>query len=398
MTIFGRRLKPVLEKYVGSDHKEFKIIEGELKKLIAIIKKDAAPMSTVKVNVNELNKSDHVKMIERQFKSFFKLREFSLSWSATSAPNAYTYCRSFMFLDQNYVKESNGRQYNDQMFVGVVLHTGLVTYANVDEKELMAVILHEIGHNFYNSIIHTMSMMTYDIASSVLQMAVMDLIKFNEIIHKFNDAIRNFMSSNFPKLVLIFNTAEDIIYNIGSLFGFANGLLSPVLLLNFISFGWMFRYSVEKHADSFAIDHGYGEPLAKALDKMTLQENNLASKTVYRAPGLKWLYDFCDLQGEVIVGALGGYPSMPNRIRTGLDRLKESSKDPNLDPRVRQELNKQISHYEDYYNNVYLNIDADVNKRRAFTTIYRAWADKVFNGKMDIREFMHALDPASKAY
>ena len=101
--------------------------------------------------------------------------------------------------------------------------------------------------------------------------------------------------------------------------------------------------------------------------------------------------DFFEVQTYLLTPIITGYPSIQNRIRTGLDRLKRNLNDENLPEDLRKELEKQIEEYEDFYYNYYLSIENDENKRRIFSWLYRGIVEKVFAGKADIRELICAL-------
>lgn len=423
MTILGQQsFEPVLEKYVGrSKHKkEFDIIERELSKIIKKIKRDYAPFADrvnrgkfiVKLNADKLNNSEQNRLIEAQFKKIFNLKDFTLIWNVSDTVNAYTVCKSFIFLDNNFKEDKKGHRTNDRLFVGVNIYTGLITYSNLNEKELIGIILHEIGHNFYNSIFHTLSSLPLDMRKMGFEVIVpttinhfairgiTDAISFNENYMKAKREINNFLYRHFPGVLNVINTITDTYHNIMGVFGnsfdtvmafiknLPNIAMNPARML--------FNYNVEKHADSFAVDYGYGPYLSSALAKLNLNENSLSSK-VYRIPGYNWMLDFFDLQLNIISSCLSGYPIEQNRIKTSLDRLKQSAKDPTIDIKTKRELNKQIEMFEDWYYNDYLSISNDNNKRRIFTWLYRNAVEKVFKGKADIRELIHALDPKKYA-
>jgi len=421
MTIFGnppiiRHI--VLEKYVGGNFKEFKIIESELAKLIAIIKKNLKPLAKrdkleTGFDSSKLNNSDHTKMIEAMFKKFFGLKDFILTWEVQSVPNAYTFCKAFTFLDRNFEKDkTTGRQYNKNLTIGVVVNTGLITYCNLNEKELLAIILHEIGHNFYRSVFYLLSVLSFplkdilnwqltqfDIIPKILErlagLSIRDIFDipagtvyskklFSEVTDKY-----------FPRIMTAVTTIRDIVYNISSLIIGKNDLdklIETIKTGGFFTPRYLFKYNVEKYADSFAVDHGYGPELASALIKMEKQENSLHGK-VTNIPILNLFYDVFNVQKEMILRPIFGYPSNQNRIRTGLDRLKRNLNDPSLDPRIRKELEKEIAQYEDFYYNVYLELEKNDNKKRIFSWAYANMVEKVFGGKMDLRELVYALDP-----
>ena len=165
MTIFGisdKQFNPVLEKYVGNNRKEFKIIESELKKMIDFIKeKDNGLL--LDISSSDLNNSSHNKLIEKMFKEIFDLKEMTIVWETNATPNAFTLVKTFILFDRQIKDNGYKGKTNNTMKVNVFLNTGLVTSANLNEKEITAIILHEIGHNFYNSIFQLLTVLAIDL-------------------------------------------------------------------------------------------------------------------------------------------------------------------------------------------------------------------------------------------
>jgi hypothetical protein len=58
----------------------------------------------------------------------------------------------------------------------------------MNEKELMAIILHEIGHNFYNSIFHTLASISLNVPENVNK-TVIEWVKEQLIIKGLFDII-----------------------------------------------------------------------------------------------------------------------------------------------------------------------------------------------------------------
>jgi len=383
----------LLEKFVGRNFKEFKLVEDELRKIIKIIKNNSNEYKT-SLDISEINNSDHNRAIERALKQFFNVKEVKITWTEATVPNAFTVCKTYMVFDSNYkTDEKTNRKSNENLFVGVILHTGIVTIANLNEKEILAIILHEIGHNFYNSIFHVLSMTGVSIGKMIAS-GIMDAINLNKFYINFSDFVNNFASKHIRPLYLLITNAERILFQITSIFGkslFSAVTNLPRIIKSFLTLEILTRYNVEKHADSFAVDHGYGKELASALNKMERMEKSLGNKIYNYAP-IAWFYDLIDLQFEIIFGLLGPYPSTQNRIRSGLDRLKRDMKRTDLSPALRKELEQQIKEYEDFYNNYYLNIEQNQNRNRIFTWLYRKFVEAIFRGKLDIRELIYSLD------
>jgi hypothetical protein len=410
------QLEPVQEKFVGKDHKEFRIIENELKKQIKLIRdnyktlrdratsQDGSPILQ-KTDTTHLNKSDFNVAIERQFKSLFGLKSFTLLWTYKGILNAYTMPKIVTLFDKG--PDQKGMYKNDKMHVTVVIDVSLIIYTDVDEKEVTALTLHEIGHNFYNSIFQTLMFVPMDIVRRIPFHDLSTIEKINRIITdavsvsvysgfgalylKVKQALSQSFNKVFPKVTSFFSLINELSLEmqqtarIGSLMNIVQMIITrgknP---LSYISPRMLFGYNVEKFSDSMAADYGYGVDLAKALDKLTNPSETIQSDN--------WIYDLAEVPLYIIIHAIDEHPGNQNRIRTMLDRLRRSMNDPDLDPKLKKQLKGQIDEYEEYYKK-YVNIEGDERKRKVFTWLSRVGIEKMFNGKMDIRELLYAIDP-----
>ncbi len=282
--------------------------------------------------------------------------------------------------------------------MGVQVSTGMVTLYKMDAGELLAVILHEIGHSFNKSIGQVLASVPPIIFGKIDDSIVpllnvsgfitgiyMDAISMKNMyayakkyIEVFKDATKFFYKfiNVYIELVLyILSIVPSTIASSGNIFG----LLNPFRLT--------FLYGVEKHSDGFAVDYGYGKEMASALNKL----DRPGKHPKMDIPVVNWVYSLDDLIHEMILEPLTGYPNLHNRQRSALDRLRKASKDPDLDPRVRKELHEQLEKFEEYYEN-YMDLQQNQNKKYFLTWLYRKSVDKLFKGKFDARELVYALD------
>lgn len=169
----------------------------------------------------------------------------------------------------------------------------------------------------------------------------------------------------------------------------------PSLLHRFASTQVIFGYHTERFADNFAADHGYAQDLASAMQKMSLNKKNISVVATDNVPGINWMADFIRVQMNIMHLFLDEHPREITRIRTGLNRLRDHAKDPNIDAKTRKDLEKEIEVYEKFYKD-YLDLSKNSNKNRIFSWIYNVVVDKLFGGIGDIRELFWKLDSKSK--
>ena len=391
-------MSSVLEKYVGRKPQLF-LIEKELVHMVDRIKSDVYTLNNRQGDVSgrDLNNSIGNKKIERLFKEFFGLKEFVLNWLWTPLPDAHTMVKSFQILDSNFEKGKDGRDFNKKLFIGVNISTGLVTSMNMEADEIMAIILHEIGHSFDRSIAQVLSSTspiivsktpeTLGVGSGILHAIFSDIIGSNVLYTHARTYSENIKDA-FKPVTKLYNFALELAGITLSVLPQSIQVIDPKSLLKnfFRPFNLLFLYSVEKHSDGFAVDYGYGKELASALNKLDRSKDHPKMEV----PVLNWIYAFDDVVHEMILEPLTGYPSIHNRQRSALDRLKLSAKDKDIDPRTRRELERQIKQFEEYYED-YMSLDGKENKKYMATWLYRKFVDKFFGGKLDVREFIYRL-------
>lgn len=404
----------MMEKYIGK-RAETRLIEDEFEKIIQYINARHKTVKDKSTHADEEGKAfknqkmtskmltglPEVRTIETLVKKLFGIKKCQIMIESRDTLNACTYVASSLMFDGDYKTLKKGDRVNKNLNINTVLNSGLITSAKLNKAELTAVLLHEIGHNFYDSIFHTLgSPMMFTLIDTPL-LLIQKLPVLGPIFSRLRPNQISFeVVKWWEQTVFSFPGMTRVRDSLDAISSILNGLFPPFVRLNQVpleSIRTMFQgslptYNIEKHADSFAVDYGYGKELASALNKMSFNKGSVRH-AVMQVPVISWVYDLNDLVLSNLSSILSGYPVPSNRIRTILDRLNRSAKDPDLDPRIRADLLKQIKEMEKYYYETYLNFSENENKQRPFTYMYRYVCEKAFNGKMDIRELIHALDP-----
>lgn len=427
MTIFGSMDmgEPLLERFTMNHKKDFEQIEGEIKKIIRIIKKDFKPLNQRIQNDEPLlqttnpaiiNNSDHNRFIEKKFKEIFGLKEFTLAWLHQYTPNAFTIPVNFVFTGKN--QNDKGDYKNQKLSVGVVIDIGLVSYCDMDEKEVLSIILHEIGHSFYSSIRSLIAKIPISIGilnffppAQIVKMIIVTaaqtiLLGVTDAgvwIGKGMAAMQSLLYQYFPGLAGVLGLWKEFIQNSNRWFSifFDRKRFKPVFVWRGfrkffapdLSPAYILDYLNEKYADSFAVDHGYGLPLATALQKIASPKNNISAKLSRDIPGFNWIMDLLDVQAELVIGVLDEHPREQIRIREGLERLKREARRSDIPQHVRKQLEEQIEEYEDFYFNKYLKINENENSKRIFSWATRVALENVFRGRLDPRDLVYLADP-----
>ena len=158
----------------------------------------------------------------------------------------------------------------------------------------------------------------------------------------------------------------------------------------------IFRYNMEKYADNFATDYGYGQEVATIQAKFEFDKQTLRHFAENNNTPIGLFYQLDSTLYSIVASIVSGYPSDQNRIRSALTRMEKSVNDPNLPPKLKAELQAEIKETRDWYENEYLKANED--DKRALTIALRNVLEKLFKGKADIREIIIIMDKEQKEY
>lgn len=418
MGILTKRFTPAMETYLGKS-KELIFIEKELDKIVAEIKKHHKPLSddlTKGFTVDrEFKSADIYKMkaftnVEMGLQKAFKLKSFTLAFyhSVPYVPllsplNGYTlpYTCKFLYYDKTVKLDTT------KMFIGVNIDFLLVSYLNLSGGELLAIILHEIGHNMDTSIFSYLSRLPG--LEAFMKADIVTIIQQNLLATLYIDIFQ--LGTGISKVLQLITQMIDTIPVVGRLIelvsksylefrqflnlynlagaDFSN-IFSPEFFLRFISPRNLFGYGMEKYADSFASSYGYGPELANAFGRIRSQELFISDKVIYQIPGLNWCYDLVSLFIRVILSAADPHPTDIVRINAQLLKLKKDASDPNMNPKLRKELLGQVSSMQKYVDD-YIDLDKNSNKRKIFSWMYNYITVKVMGNRVDYREVFELI-------
>jgi len=410
-------MKPVTEAYYGKP-KEFLIIEKELDKIIQIIRKDNPKFSDLKEKINtpikitDLNKNDSVILIEKLFKQKFGFGEFYLCFYYPMKPvllttpfNAFTIPRAFNF----FHRDNTGSTDVSTMHVGVNIDILLVLYADLTAEEIMAVILHEIGHNMDISMFTLLSKLPLDIMlvpefikngpvyiiNTLMVLGIYDVFNLGGKYTNTIKLVESLLINKFPGLLRAATTFWEGYLNIMAYFkvkSFINVIKGPELIvLGALNSRNIFGYAGEKYSDSFASTYGYGPAMMSFQNKLHKRENLISDQIIYKIPLLNWGYDLLNVTLGMLTAIADPHPQDAVRINSQLDKLKRDLKDPDLNPRLRKTLEDDIESSEKFINEYYLDFNKNDNSRRIFSWMLNYMTIKVFHNMVDFRELFELV-------
>lgn len=330
---------------------------------------------------------------------------------------------------KNIIISKDGYRYRKESgyICWIVISGGLLyNTTKFTDREVLAVILHEIGHNFSckNGMINTFKNISsvVTIAGAVMTAMVNPalgagwLITSSSHFFKFLNAVNQYCYRNFPEVMLVFdylsygfNIVKDIIGEftflsslatmfevpskiIGYLLGLFYGKMRNVMALGpGYAIHLIAGYPDEQFADSFPALYGYGPDVNSALDKISSYGNSgYASQDCIarNAPIFLAAYDLCFLPIVIAITPLDEHPAIFERLMNTIRVLEteaEHSHNPKLKKRLKSDiarLNKQV---EEYYTKRELTKKtiADPDRTNWFSRYYWAAMINMFGG--DIR-------------
>lgn len=335
----------------------------------------------------------HNKSIEKLLRELFGFKEVYITWVYRNVPNAYTFVNSHIIFTGDVsleIRKNKGfydKNHNDVCTIFIFSH--LIDNLNLSSKELLSLILHEIGHNFdyspYNFSVFIRKILdSYGV--SILFEALFSpnnkekiVINKRKLIDKdlkrnnqIKDKINNYNKNMMIWLKIFFLPLGTIISTISASFLIPIACITKKLKISTI-------IPSEMYADSFATSYGYGTELISALQKMT--ESN--SKQVIDRGGIQlFLFDLSHAQSEFMIALTDIHGSNQQRCKNLIIKLKNDLNSNDFSPQVKKQLEREIDSLEKSYEKI-IN-DIEYNKYMPSTAYMRSFIDKVFNGSPTI--------------
>lgn len=386
----------ITEAYKGKTPNLLKA-EDALSKLIDSMKNDS---------LKDYTNSPDNKSLENALCNQFGFKSVNISWKRfpSAMSNVYTMFNvNVLFGNSPGFVDSKTGYYdkNHKHVLYIVADSNAVKNLGWSAQEYLAVLLHEIGHNFDSSpymLIH-LSMLTISQLTSIM----LDIIENKNVPVTLLPTIKQIASTtNSGRTIISSITAfiEKIKDQFPVLKKFMNGVkiigstlsrwaekgISPLLILStvpaYVLFSPLLQLSSafmrknEQHADSFAVYYGYGDSLASALSR--LETMNLNVDKVH-SPINKVLTDLALANRTIINGLCGIHGSQDTRIMDTILLIENEIKRGDYPPEVVAELKDQLENTKLTYS---IFMKGGENKF-VVTAFVRETLANLFNGRTD---------------
>jgi hypothetical protein len=287
----------------------------------------------------------------------------------------------------------------------------LFTVSNLDEKEALAILLHEVGHNFQHKASIASASFHFDTMLFVMQ-EISLLFGGN-----FLSAIQWYLvGSKEGRDVSGELRQSDFWHIIKNIEAFFNGLIShlssvlrivpavgrvlatidqlPILGINFlinivkkIFLGvGNSHYFGEKYSDNFATSHGYGPELISAFTKLEKNGANSIDRAINKIPVLRFYIDFIELPVRFLNLLFDPHPATIYRVKDQMKMLKSELSKSDLSKEAKKAIEDDITRAQEKME-VFEDKAKSQKEFGAIKTLFNIFLLKAFGG--DPKELMN---------
>lgn len=313
--------------------------------------------------------------INRLFEEQFGFGCFSLMVLNVPMQNAMTLPIDYTFdvinPNKNLVADKKGFKFNKDAGYSCIIYiySGIIFNPAYTTEEVMACIMHEIGHNFYGAMSITNTVMV-DIYSAFYQINlflrtitgllhpvdyVKNVIFSTNVARRISIEMDRFFLKNMPFVYKIqefylgaINVTKTIKGSIIKLIDLITlGALQPILSLSNISFPSIFspmKYNNERTADNFATMFGYGSATISLQTK--LQSHNITPSKIQKyyneIPIISNIYALnCDI-ALLLLTLFDEHPVAISRCKDQIDLLERDLSKQDIDPKMKKVIKSDL--------------------------------------------------------
>lgn len=395
-----RKYEMLLEDYLGKNSKLIKC-EELIDRIIPVCSNKSAVVN----DMREVIELEHTLRNIFNFKSvvinFYHQRSFH------STKNAYTHPSSFKQLDTETVVKNRRKYFNKSYMAdprliraNVNICTDLITEHNLTSAEVMAIILHELGHDVdasaYNNFVAWYMLFVFLGQGAILGVGLHMWPDFGNNITRLKKWIGDTITRGLPFLSVLMNFAMKIFNNAVELEKFLAFLMIPVVnpvsaipaaLNNFLMMIPVARYQMENSADSFATKYGYGPDLARALNKIGAPPDIPVANALESMPIIRTMKEISEVNLMIVGSMLGVHPQNITRINNQIKLLEDDLKDPDIPSSYKKDIERDIAVLRKIIESDMMDPSSELNKGKSFRAMYVGMIYKM-GGNTDLRDLL----------
>lgn len=366
--------------------------------------------------------------IEREF----GLYSYSIVILNGDSANAFTFPSFFNFNSKLKGTDrvefgKDGYRFKDECKMSMLtcIYAGLFFNSDFTNREVFAIMLHEIGHNFQDVISDKMNTVSQCAKLNKLVLMIMHFINGNMkslLIPLFNDKTIGFVSKTYNEMNIgqknsIISTANTIygairntinivsdlntlfIPPLGILYSMGNVIKSTASSIIWTPFSRIHDYYGEIMADRFASYYGFGKDLASGLNKISDQRKGGGIKSyLMKIPVYSHSQELILLPLKFLLDITDEHPADQSRCKSIVDGLKQDLKRPGISPKLKKQLEKDIEETEKSIDDIFEE-GKKIDDPRVVENVMRAFMyhagggdlkylinNKIFNTEADVQK------------
>jgi hypothetical protein len=348
------------------------------------------------------NKYPENKEIQKLFCKIFGFKKMILYWIPSDTLNAFTVTVSSYMLfgeSKDFIEKRSDRGFYDtsgKSVLTVYAYTGLLNEStNMDGNEVLAILLHEIGHNFDYSRFHMIEFLTDAILtlgiSTVDPMTHKTIGDLNDVKLDYMDEVKKEYDDLYKKpkerkkKAEEYNKALDKYLNKGLFRKSVIYTLTTLLAVPFsipMQFFDLGYHKGEQFADSFATSYGYGNELISGLGKLRNSPVPLKEGKVINV-----FRDLYTLSEEIFLGMYECHGTNQERCKETIKKIKADIKSGDYPPELHDDLVAQLEKMEAQYHEM---LYATEDEKYKITKFWRKICNVIFGGAPNIAKFFKA--------
>lgn len=361
---------------------------GKTKELLEIEHNIGVIRTKYMNNPSDVNSSEDMLKLGEMFADYFGFKEFYISIDMLGTINACTYPIDIAVGTGNPAKwvkvDSKGFKYSKEAGYTSIVYVNKGAFFGRDftNGEILALILHEVGHNFQaalNGTVRGFSYVNQAINVILLPITILQSLLIGKpqtsfmifkgarelFVTKIND-----LKKNHPELVNSYNAAVNVLNTAAGIVGIAldsfsivSMMLNPIMafqsaiktliskLTNISTYinipDLLVGFKKEALSDNFASSYGYGSELSSALRKAKDLDFGYVNRTVMRNMGFLGTYmDFLLLPNKLLLGMLDPHPNTEFRFQDQINYLKKELNKQDISASAKRDIKKQIEDIE----------------------------------------------------
>lgn len=417
-------LVPVTEAYYGKP-KQLVAVEKDVAKIKEWIDYEYTLDGAKKKNIVDINKTREHDNLEKAFKEAFNIGECNIVFYGNFVdiginlanedapisielmpPNAFTLPQVLL----NVKEKLPGQKFDPKNIkANIYIDKALIFFFNLSPEEIIAVMLHELGHNFDHSYFNIFS----TVLPHIFMLGHVDLIKlWLKTLAKnllLSPVIKLIMTKGFkavetmkikiPAPVNAFMSSVHVAsLNMKEMFSYF-GLLTGKYMVNF-NVAWIkalhprsiFGYAGEKYADSFATTYGYGTAVASFMVKLNrgMTQGTGQYTNPRNIPVVNVVYDFMKTTIAIPFAFSDPHPKHITRVYSQLKKLRRELNDPSIPKELKKEMVSQIVELEKLCDSM-TEVRMQEETGMFFSAIMNKLSKDVFKGIDDPREVLELI-------